>query len=58
MAENNLSVVSAANNLVSGTLAAQEKTTVWLRLADIYKTDYEAGKKNGNTESSQRQRWR
>ena len=44
-AENNLSVVSAANNLVSGTLAAQEKTTVWLRLADIYKTDYEAGKK-------------
>ena len=45
MAEDNLSVVSASDNLVSGTLAAQGKTTVWLRLADIYKTDYEAGKK-------------
>lgn len=35
---------SASGSLVSGTLAAQEKNvSIWLRLADIYRTDYEEG---------------
>ena len=45
MTKDSLANVSVSNSLVSGTLAAQQSATVWLRLADIYKTDYDVGKK-------------
>ena len=43
--KNNLTIVSDANDIASGTLTAGEETRIYFKLADINKTDYEAGKK-------------
>lgn len=43
--KSSLSTVSADDDLINGTLSAGQETTVYLKLADVYKTDYEAGKK-------------